>query len=228
MERLFSKPIDVLRAAAADDIERKVRICSLLRSRNILLRAALPPALALAGVTVMLISFYAGALRNETDANFFWKIADIFSVYAVALLTVTFTFLSIVVAADKMLSLLSSLRPDEYDTEDPAVPFAAPSPGEQEREPVTIETANDNAPQEDEPLDFPKLKPIGSGSHPDPFAKVLGKSARIDKAAESCDFGGVARTFLEHALRGEHARFDEKLLLRNSEGGSKIPLQLPQ
>lgn len=176
----------------------------------------------------MLISFYAGALRNETDANFFWKIADIFSVYAVALLTVTFTFLSIVVAADKMLSLLSSLRPDEYDTEDPAVPFAAPSPGEQEREPVTIETANDNAPQEDEPLDFPKLKPIGSGSHPDPFAKVLGKSARIDKAAESCDFGGVARTFLEHALRGEHARFDEKLLLRNSEGGSKIPLQLPQ
>jgi hypothetical protein len=149
MERLLSKHIDVLRVAAADDIERKVRVCCLLRSRSIFLWAALPLVLALAGITVMLISFYVSVLRNETDATFFWKIADIFLVYAGALLAMTFVCLGMVVAADKMLSLLGSLRPDEIDSDDPVAAFPAPAPAEQEREPATIETEKENVPQED-------------------------------------------------------------------------------
>jgi hypothetical protein len=63
MEKLITKFIDSLCAAAADDTERMVRIASLLRSGRIFLRAALHLVLALTGITVILAHFYLSVKR---------------------------------------------------------------------------------------------------------------------------------------------------------------------
>lgn len=125
MEKLITKFIDSLCAAAADDTERKVRIACLLRSRRIFLCAALPLVLALAGIAVILALFYLSVKRGVTEATFFVKITDIVSLYTGSLIVMTIACLAMVKAADKMLALLTSLRPDEDDGEDPvaATPF---------------------------------------------------------------------------------------------------------
>jgi len=125
MEKLITKFIDSLCAAAADDTERKVRIACLLRSRRIFLWAALPLVLALAGIAVILALFYLSVKRGGMEATFFYKITDIFWIFTGTLVVMTIACLAMVKAADKMLALLASLRPDEDDGEDPvaAIPF---------------------------------------------------------------------------------------------------------
>jgi hypothetical protein len=122
MEKLITKFIDSLCAAAADDVERKVRIACLLRSRRIFLWAALPLVLALAGIAVILALFYLSVKRGGMEATFFYKITDIFSIYTGSLVVVMIACLAMVKAADKMLALLASLRPDE----DPVAPVSFP------------------------------------------------------------------------------------------------------
>ena len=126
MEKLITKFIDSLCAAAADDTERKVRIACLLRSRRIFLWASLPLVLALTGIAVILALFYLSVKRGGMEATFFYKITDIFSIYTGSLVVVTIACLAMVKAADKMLALLASLRPDEDDGEDPVA--AIPDP----------------------------------------------------------------------------------------------------
>lgn len=146
MEKLISKFIDSLCAADADDTERKVRIACLLRSRRIFLWAALPLVLALAGIAVILALFYLSVKRGVTEATFFLKITDIFLIYTGALVVMTITCLAMVKAADKMLSLLASLRPDIDDGEDPVAPIPFPDNTTENREDDSAtfsETADD-------------------------------------------------------------------------------------
>lgn len=78
MEKLITKFIDSLCAAAADDTERMDRIAFLLRSGRIFLRAALHLVLALTGIAVILAHFYLSVKRGGTEATFFYKITDLF------------------------------------------------------------------------------------------------------------------------------------------------------
>lgn len=146
MEKLISKFIDSLGAAAADDTERKMRIACLLRSRRIFLWAALPLVLALAGIAVILTLFYLSVKRGGMEVTFFLKITDIFSLYTGSLVVMTITCLTIVKAADKMLSLLTSLRPDEDGGEDPVAALPPPDKTTEDRENESAtfsETADD-------------------------------------------------------------------------------------
>lgn len=128
MVRLFPKNSESLRSAAGDPVERKMLTCGLLRFRRIFLWAALPLVLGLAGIAVLLLSYYLMLRRGTTPPTFFPKIVDIFSLYTGTLLLAVVTCLWLVKRADGKLARFHALRPDEDECDDPVAAFPEPEP----------------------------------------------------------------------------------------------------